>query len=563
MPNKEAHVAPDLIEKPPEGRSFHPSVFALTTFIPAIVLAMLGAVIGMQLIVTLGVSANTSIIGALFAILMSRIPIMFFRRFRSLDRQNLLQTVTSAATFGAANGLMVPIGIPFIMGMPELIVPLLIGAAIANVIDFTMLYGLFNSRPFPASGTWPAGVATAEALWAGDQGGRKVRFLGAGIIFGALGAAGSFIPGIGIAIPMSAAGVALIGNIWALAMFGIGLLVRGYSKLVTEWDIFSPLFPNGGLDINAIYLPHGLMIGAGIVSLFQVARQIRQVPPVLATTASHDVIDRSPEHVKRLLSVGFIAYMSAALILALMSGLMAHMSTPQLIGFLFYAACAAYISEMIVGIAAMHSGWFPAFAVGLINLIVGMLLGFPPIALAMLIGFCTAVGPAFADMGFDLKTGYLIRGSNKNRAYEMSGRRQQYIAALLGFAVAALVVALFHSHFFSQGLVPPVDRVFVSTIKAGASPDVAKQLALSAIPGALIQWLGGSKRQLGILFGTGLLINFPIAGWVVLATLIIRVIVERRYGDDRRSEISAFAGGLIAGDAIFTFTSSVTKAALK
>ena len=534
----------------------HPSVFSPVTMICGIILAVFGAIIGMQLIVTLGISANTSIIGALCAILLSRIPLRILGRFRSLDQQNLLQTVTSAATFGAANALMIPIGIPFLMGKPELVIPLLTGVCIAVVIDFTMLYQVFNSKPFPATGTWPAGVATAEALWAGDQGGRKVMFLGLGIVAG-VGGAASF------GLPMSAAGVALIGNIFALTMFGIGLLVRGYSNMIAGLEPFRSFFPDG-LDIMKIYLPHGLMIGAGVVSLFQVAAQIRQSPGSSSLDLQEDsLIDRSSSHFKRVVSMGFPAYMLAALSLAVIAGLYTHMSIYQIVGFVFYAACAAYICEMIVGIAAMHSGWFPAFAVSLINLIVGMLLGFPPIALAMLIGFCTAIGPAFADLGFDFKTGFLIRGSNRNRAYEFAGRREQYFAALLGFAVSAAVVAIFHSHFFDRNLVPPVDRVFVSTIEGGASSDVAIKLALWAVPGAFIQWIGGSKRQLGILLGTGLLINFPIAGWVVLTTLVIRFCIERKWGTRMSSEVSAFAGGMIAGDAIYTFFSSVFKASFK
>ncbi|MCB6146454.1 hypothetical protein LHK12_19745 [Providencia rettgeri] len=54
------------------------------------------------------------------------------------------------------------------------------------------------------------------------------------------------------------------------------------------------------------------------------------------------------------------------------------MTLPQLIGFLIFATLAALIQEMIVGMAAMHSGWFPATAAALISLMIGILLGFPP-----------------------------------------------------------------------------------------------------------------------------------------------------------------------------------------
>lgn len=518
----------------------HPKALELVVVVPVVALSALGAIVGMQLIVTLGISANTSIIGALIAMVFARLPIAILHRFRALDRQNLLQTAVSSATFGAANSLMIPIGVPFAMGMPELIVPMLIGATLAMLVDGTMLYGLFNTKAFPATGTWPAGVATAETLWAGDQGGRKAAYLGVGIVGGVGGAM--------MGIPMSAAGVAFIGNVWALSMFGLGLLFRGYAD---------PVF---GLDINAMYLPHGFMIGAGVVALYQVARQIASIrEEAKAADGSAASDDTESSNMKKFLLGGFGAYILVALVLTMLAGLTSSMSLPMLLGFLVFAAIAAYVHELIVGIAAMHSGWFPAFAVALITLIIGILVGFPPAALGLLVGYSAATGPAFADMGYDLKTGYLIRGENADPSYEREGRRQQFYAAIIGFLVAAVVVTVSYQNFFDQDLVPPVDRVYASTIAAGASSEIALQLLIWAIPGAILQWFGGSGKQLGVLLGTGMLINYPIAGWTVLGALAIRVAIEKSVGQSRRSEMSAFAGGLIAGDALYSFFNSTLK----
>jgi len=76
----------------------HPTVMEPFSFILVIVTAAIGAVIGMQLIVTLGISANTSIIGALIAMIIARIPLKVFRKYRSVHRQNLIQTAISSAT---------------------------------------------------------------------------------------------------------------------------------------------------------------------------------------------------------------------------------------------------------------------------------------------------------------------------------------------------------------------------------------------------------------------------------------------------------------------------------
>ncbi|NRQ52635.1 OPT/YSL family transporter [Brevibacillus sp. HD1.4A] len=536
------------MQKDKTPREKHPSAFEPMTLILNIALSVFGAMIGMQLITSLGVTPSTSIIGAIAAMLIARIPMEIFSKYRSTHRQNLVQTSISSATFGAANSLLIPIGIPFAMNMPELIIPMLIGAGLAMFVDTALLYKLFDSKIFPASGTWAPGVATAEAIIAGDKGGKRGVLLGVGTGAGLLGSY--------LGISMSAFGVAFIGNIWALTMFGIGLLLRQYSV---------PLFNQ---DLNALYIPHGFMIGAGIVALFQVAFIILKKKKPAAATAGNannpeDSYTQNEKTTSRILGLGFVAYLVVALIVALAGGLMTDMSFGMLIGFLLFAAFAAYVHELIVGIAAMHSGWFPAFAIALITLIIGMMIGFPPVALALLVGFSAATGPAFADMGYDLKTGYILRGQGADAALEVDGRKQQYITGLIAFGVALITVAFSYQSFFSQGLIPPVDKVYASTIAAGTSPEVAKQLFLWAIPGALLQLIGGSNRQLGVMFATGLLILNPNAGWAVLAGILTRFVVLKVKGKQAESTLSILAAGFIAGDAIYSFCNSLIKFAKK
>jgi hypothetical protein len=90
----------------------------------------------------------------------------------------------------------------------------------------------------------------------------------------------------------------------------------------------------------------------------------------------------------------------------------------------------------VAGVHTHHAGWFPAFAVALITLIIGILLSFPPIALGLLVGFSVSTGPVFADMGYDLRAGYLLRGEGANPVFELAGRRQQLYAAMLAFLIA-------------------------------------------------------------------------------------------------------------------------------
>src|SRR6266550_2895177 len=432
---------------PAGGTQQHPSTFAPATFVFLVILCLFGAVIGVQLILQLGITPNTSIIGALVAMLLARLPGAIFARYRSIHVQNLAQSAISAVTFGAANSLLLPIGVPFLLGPSDLILPMLVGPALSMLLDAYLLYRMFDTRIFPATGTWPPGVAAAEAIKAGDVGGRKAALLGLGILVGMFGS--------WFKIPMSAFGVAFIGNIWALSMFGVGLLIRGYTQPLT------------GIDISGYYVPHGFMVGAGLIALVQVILAISRRGGAEAATG------RSDAELGRALGLGSIGYPAIAIVIALLGGLASQMSLPMLTLFIVYAAFAAFMHELIVGIAAMHSGWFPAFAVALITLIVGILIGFPPIALGLLVGFSASTGPAFADMGYDLRAGFVLRGFGKDPAFELEGRKQQLYAAMLAFLVAIPTVWLAHPAYFAQGLVPPVDKVYVATIQAGASAEVA------------------------------------------------------------------------------------------
>jgi uncharacterized oligopeptide transporter (OPT) family protein len=180
--------------------------------------------------------------------------------------------------------------------------------------------------------------------------------------------------------------------------------------------------------------------------------------------------------------------------------------------------------------------------------------------MGLLVGFSASTGPAFADMGYDLRAGYLLRGEGANPAFELAGRRQQLYAAMLAFLIAIPTVYFAHPGYFAQGLVPPVDKVYVATIKAGATADIALWMLVWAIPGAVIQLWGGPARQLGILLATGLLIPNPMAGWAVLVGIAIRTAVVRWQGREASGTMEVLAAGFIGGDALYGFFGSVIKA---
>ncbi len=521
-----------------EGKR-HPSALEPSVLILNIAMAVFGTIIGLELITRLGISTNTSIIGALIAIILARLPIIALQKFLDINRQNLVQTTISGATFGAANAIFLPAAIPWLLKRPDLVMPMLIGAFLGAVVDMTIIYWLYDTRIFPAKNPWPPGIATAETLLAAAQKGKRALYL----IYGMIG--GGTLAYFGI--PADVAGVAWIGNMWALAMFGIGLILRGYS---------TKLF---GVDINQYYVPHGIMIGAGVTALIQIIIILTKKKEAVKEELGDYKPSRPDRDIAFGLSKGFILYIGIGLLIAVMGGLYTDMPTSTFIWWIIFAAIAAIISELMVGLSAMHAGWFPAFATALIFLTIGMLMGFPPIALGLLVGYTASTGPAFADMGYDLKAGWIIRGYGKDQAFEMEGRRQQYIAEITGLVIAAIMVAILAKTYLVQDLVPPVDRVYAKTIEAGANPQIAKYLIIWAIPGAIVQALGGPDRQIGILLATGLLIRYPIAGFTVLVALGIRLLVIKAFKEEGQNVLYVLGAGFIAGATLVSFFRSTLR----
>src|SRR4029453_15385747 len=148
---------------------------------------------------------------------------------------------------------------------------------------------------------------------------------------------------------------------------------------------------------------------------------------------SHSRARSTIRTVRAHLGLGFLLYVAGAVVMSLAGGIQTSMSPPAL---------AALVSELIVRIAAIHAGWFPAFASALVFLVLGIAFGFPTVPLALLTGYTASTGPAFADLGYDFKTGWLLRGNGIDPRTERAGRQQQFFAALLGFTVAAGFVLL-------------------------------------------------------------------------------------------------------------------------
>ena len=532
----------------------HVKALERETLLVSVVVSVLSAVICMQIIARIGITPNTSVIGALLAMAIARIPLASMEKFRSLDRQNLVQTMTSAAGFGAANCGLLAVGILFAFGDMKQLIPMLVGSGIATLIGMYFVYRVYDSELFPATGSWPPGVATAQALIAGDEGGRKGRLLFGGILLGAAGAALKIKPFLAAGLPMAGVGIAFIANTFAMVALALGLLVRGYFPQIAAF--LGSLGISGlPVDLGKTYIPHGVMIGAGVVSLIQAIVIITRKSGNGAAETMQDTYSVSKDATKKAIGMGFVLFLAGAVALSLISGIWSEMSASTLSLWVAWSTISALVSPILVGLCAMHSGWFPGFAISIIFLSLGLFMGFPPAALALLTGYVASTGPCFADMGYDLKTGWIIRGKGSNPAYELDGRRQQVISELIGGVIAMVVVGLLMNMHFQQNLIPPVSKVFAATIKAGSHPDILRELMIWSVAGAALQFAGGAKKALGVLFATGLLIKNPIYGIGLLAAVAIRLAFEKNH----KELLELYGAGFIAGDGIYGFVNALGR----
>ncbi|MFP4482944.1 MAG: OPT/YSL family transporter [Thermovirgaceae bacterium] len=522
-----------MSEQKAHARALEPTTLGLS-----LVVSVLSAIICMQIISKIGITPNTSIVGAIIAMTLARIPFAHMDSFRSLERQNLVQTMTSGAGFAAANCGLLAVGIIYVFGTHEYIIPMLIGSGVATLIGMHFVYRVYDSDIFPATGAWPPGVATAKALIAGDEGGEKAKRLLQGVAVGAVGSH--------FGLPMAGIGIVFIANIFAMTALGVGLVIRGYSG-----ELF-------GLELGETYIPHGVMIGAGLVSLIQalmiIFRGKRLEIPTTESGEPHEPTV-TPNKAKRAIGIHVVLFAFGAVALALVSGFWTEMTVGKLAIWVLWATFSAIVAPILVGLSAMHSGWFPGFAITIIFLSLGLFMGFPGVPLALLAGYVASTGPCFADMGYDLKTGFIIRGEGKNTAYEIDGRRQQMISELIGGFVAMATVFFLMNMHFRLDLLAPVSRVFAATVEAGAHPDILRQLLMWSVAGGVLQFFGGASRAVGILFATGLLIKNPIYGIGVLAAVIARMIWGTKWMEMREA-------GLIAGDGLYGFFSAVIRSFL-
>lgn len=503
-----------------------------------LLLAAGSAAVCAQINLRLGITPNTAVIGVVVAISLGRTA---WPLFRSPERQVMVETATSAGGFAGANIALVSLAVLHLLGLERLVLPLVGGIAAGMVVDIALAARLFGSRAFPAEGPWPDGEAIGRVIQAGDEGGTLARQLLQGIAAGVAGRALNW--------PMAGVGIAFIGNPVALAALATGLIMRGNSSRI-------------GLDLAGSYVPHGIMIGAGLVQVAQTGWLIWRVGRGGAgRTTSNRVEPASAPATERArdtsgrtgLASHALLFVLVAVALAAAGGLWQSMGPGKLAAWVAFAGLAALIHTIIVGYCAMLSGWFPSFAVAIALILVAALLRFPVDALALVAGFILSTGPQFADLGYDLKSGWIIRGRGHDEARELSGRHQQVVLQQVGALAGIVTVWLASAAFWRLGLVPPMSKVVAATIGLTATPGLAGQLLAGAGLGAVVQAAGGGRRAVGLLLATGLLLDNASYGYALAIALAARAWIGTK-------PMGIRAPGLIAGDGLAGFIGAVLRA---
>ena len=505
------------------------SIFDAGVLISGVFLAIISAAICMQIMGLFGTTPNTSLIGAVLIMIVARIPLHVLTRLRHKERQNYILTIASSAGFSAANCGFIAIATVFMFGRNDLIFPVAIGALIGSMLSVFIIGRIFDSKIFPAKAAWPMGKAIANVVDAGDAGGKKTFELFQGIGVGALA---SFF-----GIPAAGVGVAFIANMLAMGALGVGMILRGHSTLFFR-----------GFDIGESGIAQGIMIGAGLVALIQIIVTLMKKSKT-EEDSSYTVSDKATRSV---LGVSTLFFVAGAVVLGVISGAFSDMSSLQTAMWVLFSGISSIVVVILVGRAAMQTGWAPAFAVVTICLTIGLFAGFPPMPLAVLVGYIGSVGLPMHDTGQSLKAGWLIRGQGEDAEYELYGRRQQVIGKQFGVVIGIAMALVFSMILISENVIPPMSIFYANTVAETVDIAFIRELLIWAVPGAVLQAAFGS-RSVGLMLATGLLINNPVFGIAVLSAIVLRLIFGTKHMEIR-------APGLIAGDGLFGFGANIFRA---
>ncbi len=422
---------------------------------------------------------------------------------------------------------------------------------------------------------YPEGVACAEILIAGDQGGVSAKQVFRG---GLIGAAFRFVQGgfmlfpesIEAAIPMLPGGVIGMDALPSLAGVGylIGLEVSGIMLAggLLAWVVIIPLIyfvgsqiptalypalePIMELGVWGIWENYIQYIGAGVLTvggIFEFAKALPVIKDSIrgifqSTKGSKGTGLRTDRDLSgRTLTILFVGSILAIWLLPAFPVNLLGAFLVAFFGFLFTS-----ISSRIVGVVGSSSNPVSGMTIATIffSSILFRAIGFTGqegMVATVIIGSIVTVAACTAgDISQDLKTGYLVGASPRN----------QQIMEILGGVVFAgmsgFVLSLLHGAYTigSAALPAPATSVIAVLVKGIFSGNLPWSLIIiGAAIGITCELMGIASLPfaIGVYLPVHLSVPVYIGG-------LIRHFVDKRGRDQRHGTL--YSSGLVAGDAI-------------
>lgn len=138
------------------------------------------------------------------------------------------------------------------------------------------------------------------------------------------------------------------------------------------------------------------MIGAGAIALIQsIISIVSSSHKNHEDTAKNKNCTVTDEKAKKTIAMSFGIHVVGAILTGFLTGILTDMSMGKIILWILWTAFASVASMMLVGMAACIPDGSRPSAITTIFLTLGMLMGFPPVAVAVLTGYISSVGAIF------------------------------------------------------------------------------------------------------------------------------------------------------------------------
>ncbi|MCC7104635.1 MAG: hypothetical protein IT307_05785 [Chloroflexi bacterium] len=406
-------------------------------------------------------------------------------------RRRMLVAFAATGAVGAGSALMLASALPFALGQRDLVGTVLLLGSLAAAAAMLVAVGLTARRRVHRLAVGDAGATGAVPARGSAASGAVVL----GLALGLWGA-----PGLLPQLPypsMSAFGLGLLGNPFALGLFAVALLIRPFGPATF------------GVDFASAPIGPGMLVGAGLAAFAQMLRsQGRQIADAGLSSAPLPPPPLWPA--RRAVLAALAVFPIAGLLLAARIGSFDAWTWLQAAGVGLLALLVVLLLVARQPLPSHASGVGAAVAVSL----VGFSFGLPLLVAVLLASLVAAVVP------LAVQTVYLVAEVCLRRQTE--GAYQIGLAAMLGLGVALAVDAAFAVTYLEAGYVPPADRAIALFVAQLQAPRMLGALWPWLVLGGAVQLLGGAGRHAGLLLASGLVLDNPTAGWTLLLALVTR-----------------------------------------